>query len=112
MEISCSNCGQDYQAYVRSCDIYKKEKKILSVKQQRNVPFLKGRKIVGTYLGENSYTSVARRENITNADNKYRTLVEKLIQLEVNDWAKVLEQLKKNILGRILPSTSYATGLQ
>ena len=36
-------------------------------------------------MGESSYTSAARRADRTN-DNKYKTLVEKLILLEANDW--------------------------
>ena len=64
----------------------KKEKEILEVKHKRNVSFLEARKIVGTYMGENSYASVASRADTTNQDNKYRILVEKLIQLEANDW--------------------------
>ena len=31
----------------------------------------------------------------TNQDNKYRTLVEKLIHLESNNWPKFQEHLKK-----------------
>ena len=45
-------------------------------------------------MGENGYTSVAQRVDTTNQDNKYRTLVEKLIQLEANDWPKFQEHLK------------------
>ena len=47
----------------------KKEKELLEVKHKRNVPFLEARKIVGTYMGENSYTSFARRADTTNQDN-------------------------------------------
>ena len=85
-EIRSANWRQDHPAYARSCDVYKKEKEILEVKHKRNVSFLEARKIVGTYMRENSYTSVARRMNTNNQDNKYRTLMEKLIQLEANDW--------------------------
>ena len=53
------------------------------------------KKIVGTYMGENSYASVALRVDTTNEDNKYWTLVEKLIHLEANDWPKFEEPLKK-----------------
>ena len=31
------------------------------MKQKRNVTFLEVRKIVGSYMGENAYASVARR---------------------------------------------------
>ena len=57
--------------------------------------FLKARKIVGSYMRENSYASVAQRVVTTNQENEYRTLMEKLIQLEANDWPKFQEHLKK-----------------
>ena len=46
-------------------------------------------------MGENSYASVAQRVDTTNQENKYRTLEEKLIQLEANEWLKFQEHLKK-----------------
>ena len=46
-------------------------------------------------MGENSYVSAARRADTTNQDNKYRTHLEKLIQLEANDCPKFREHLKK-----------------
>ena len=94
-EIRCANCRQDHPAYARSCNVYKKEKEILEMKHKRNVPFLEVSKIVKTYMGESSYASVARRANTTNQGNKYRMILEKLIQLEANDWPKFSEHLKK-----------------
>ena len=44
-------------------------------------------------MGENSYASIAWRVDTMNQDKKYRTLMEKLIQLEVNDWPKFQEHL-------------------
>ena len=98
-EIRCANCRQDHPAYTRSCVVYQKEKEIIEVKHKRNVSFLEARRIVGSYMGESSYASVARRADRTNDDNKYKTLVEKLIQLEANDWSKFQEHLKKTTLG-------------
>ena len=109
-EICCVNCRQDHLGYARSCVVYKKEKEIIEVKHQRNVSFLEARRIVGSYMGEISYTSVAWRVHKTNEDSKYRKLVEKLIQLEANDWPMFQEHLKKTTCGWILPSTSSATG--
>ena len=63
-----------------------------------NVSFLEARKIIGTYKGENSYASFAQRADTTNEDIKYRTLVDKLIQLKANDWPKFQEHLKKTTL--------------
>ena len=73
----------------------KKEKEILEVKHKRNVSFLEARKIVGIYMGENSYASIARRMNTIIQENKYRALIEKLIQLEPNDWPRFQEHLNK-----------------
>ena len=55
---------------------------------------LEAKKIVGTYMGENSYASVAWRADTTNQDNKYRALIEKLIELEMNDWPMIQKHLK------------------
>ena len=65
------------------------------MKHKRNVSFLETKEFVRTYMGEESYASIAQRADTTNQDNKYRTFVEKLIQLEVNDWSMFQEQLKK-----------------
>ena len=92
-EIRCVNCQLDHPAYPRTCTVYQKEKEI-EVKHKRNVSFLEARRIVGSYMGESSYASVARRADKTNNDSKYRTL-EKLLKLEANDWPKFQEHLKK-----------------
>ena len=42
------------------------KEEILEVKHKRNVSFLEARKIVGTYIGENSYISVARSADTIN----------------------------------------------
>ena len=65
------------------------------MKHKRNVFFLEARRIVGSYMGESNYASVAHRVDRTIDNNKYKTLVEKLIQLEANDWPKFQEHLKK-----------------
>ena len=93
-EISCANYWQNHPANARSWEAYKKEKHILEVKHKRNVSFLEARRIVGTYMGENSHASVARRADTIHQDNKYKALTKKLIQLEPNDKPKFQEQLK------------------
>ena len=104
-DIWCENYRQDHLANTRSFIVYKKEKEIIDVKHKRNLSFLEARKIVGSYMGENSCTTVAKRADTTNQDNKYRTLVEKLTQFKANDWPKFQEHLKE-LLGWILTSTS------
>ena len=46
-------------------------------------------------MGENTFSSVTRRVDRNNQDNKYRTLVEQLIKLESNEWPKFQEYMKK-----------------
>ena len=72
-----------------------KEKEILQVKHMRNISFLEVRKILGSYMAENTYVSVAQRVDPINQDNKYRALVEKLIHFELNDWPNFQEHLNK-----------------
>ena len=61
----------------------------------RNINSPQARKVVGFYMGENTYASVGRRVDPIDQDHKYRAMVEKLIQLELNDWPKFQELLKK-----------------
>ena len=56
--------------------------------------FLEARKIFGPCIGENNYASVSRKSDTINQENKYRALVEKLIQLEPNDWPNFRSHLK------------------
>ena len=65
------------------------------VKHEKSVSSWKQGKLKLNYLREKSYASLVRRADTTNEDNKYRTLQEKLIQLEVNDWSKFQEHQKK-----------------
>ena len=58
-------------------------------------------------MEENSLASVAQRVDTTQ-DNKHRTLEEKLIQLGANDCP--VSGAPEKTLGRILPSTSSASG--
>ena len=94
-EIKCSNCPQHHPAYARSCVVSKKEKEIIKMKPKKKGTFQEARRIVGSYMGESSYTSVAWRADRTNENNKYRSHMEKLIQLEANYLLKFLEPLKK-----------------
>ena len=48
-EIRCQNSRQDHPAYLKSYDIYKKEKKILEIKHKKNVSFLEARNIIASF---------------------------------------------------------------
>ena len=63
---------------------------------------LRGRKQLRLCCTESRYNQ---------SSQKYITLMEKLIQLEANEWPKFQEHLKKKTtLNRILPSTSSTIG--
>ena len=69
---------------------------MLEVKHKRNITFLGERKIVRSCMEKNTYASVAQRVDPIHQDNKYRAMVEKLIQLEKNDWPKIQKHLKNS----------------
>ena len=42
----CANCGEDHPVYAETCEKWKREKEIMSVKYTRNISFQGARKIV------------------------------------------------------------------
>ena len=78
-EFRCPNCQQEHLGYSRTCNVHKNEKEILEIMHKRNITFLEARKIVGSYMGENTCASIAQKVDPINQDKKYRALVEKLI---------------------------------
>ena len=75
-EIRCANCRQDHPTYSTSYVVYKERNEITEVKNKKNVFFLKARRIVENYMGENNYASVAggRIESMkkTNIEHSWR----------------------------------------
>ena len=65
------------------------------MKRKKKMSFLEARKLVGTYMQESKYASVVQSVDTSNQDIKYLTLVEKLTQLEANDWLMFQEKLEK-----------------
>ena len=102
---TCSKCGEKELDHAEEdClkeIIVQTANKIIQLTQEL---VLEARRIVGSYKGESSYASVARRVDRTNDNTKCRTLVGKLIKLEANDRPKFQEHLKKTTLGWILPN--------
>ena len=98
LKIIYLNCQQNYLTFSRSCDIYKREWDILEVKRKRNVTFFKAR-IVESYMEENTYALLHRVGDLikqSNQVNKYRVLIEKLIQLEPKDCPKFQTEAQTN----------------
>ena len=42
----CPNCGSDHPVYARSCESWRQEKEMLTVKHQNNIPYYEARKLV------------------------------------------------------------------
>ena len=42
----CENCDGDHPEYARSCESWRQEKEILTVKHQNNIPYYEARKLV------------------------------------------------------------------
>ena len=77
----------------------------MDVKYKKNTTFLEARKIVESYMKVNTYANVAQKvcpissSNTTSTNNnnqldKYRSLIKKRLQLELNNLPKFQEQLK------------------
>ena len=96
MVIRCPNCLQNHPAYSRSCDVYKKRKGNIRSEAQKEYNLLESKENSRVVHGR-KHTSVAWRVDPINQDNKSRALVEKLIQLELNDLPKFQGHLKKKL---------------
>ena len=92
--------------FSKFCEVYQREIEIIEVKCRINVTLLDTRKTVKLHMKEIIYTTVAQKTSpISNnkQPDKYKTLIEKLIQLGLNDWLKFQKQLRKMHLAEIKP---------
>lgn len=94
---NCANCGEEHPAYARICDIWKKEKEIISVKQKQNISFPEARRIVDSYMREKSYAQTTKIKENTEKNDKYDALIKKLLNLGPNDWPKFINEIKPTI---------------
>ena len=83
---------------VLTANIYKK-KEILEVKHKRNVTFLEAKKIVGSYMGENTYASITWRVDPIKQSNQADPIGTKWL-------VKVSGAPEKPLLSWILASTN------
>ena len=97
--IKCANCLEEHPSFSRSCAIYKKEKEITFIKHTKNIPFPRTRKIVESYMGTKTYANVAQKVNQPPQDStsidRYKKLIEKLINLKANKWLTFQENCKR-----------------
>ena len=89
------------------------QRKIYSIyggKHKRNVSFLEAMRIVGSYMGENSYASVARRADRNNDDDNNESTRGEIDSFGSQWLAKLSGAPEKTTFDRILSSTSSVTG--
>ena len=57
-KFQCANCGEEHQAYSRSCLVWQREREILRVKYTQDVSFPDARKLVQSSTLQKSFSSV------------------------------------------------------
>ena len=96
-ETKYSNCKKNHPTFLRICNIYKKDGGIMKVSYGRNITSLKARKIGDSNMNVTQKLSSVNSttNNNNNQLDKYKALIEKLLQLGPNDWLNFQVQLKK-----------------
>ena len=77
--------------HARSCESWRQEKKILTVKHQNKIPYYEARKFV---VGSKTTTYSQAVQHNKSPYNKYETIVKTLIQLELGDWENFINKIK------------------
>ena len=72
----CANCGGDHPVYARSCESWRQEKEVLTVKHQNDIPYNEARKLV---VGSKTTTYSQAVQRNKSLYNKYETIVKALI---------------------------------
>ena len=118
LDCRCANCGEDHPAYARACKTWKKEKEIMAIKHTKNISFPEARKMVDSYMKEETYSQITSGytpSNITNQNSKYEILINKLLQLGPNDWPKFINEIKPTLSTNIthtIKSSNNASNTQ
>ena len=95
--LRCANCGGDHPVYVKTCEKWKREKEILSVKYTKNISFLEARKIVDATNRDKTYSQAVSLVTSTELTSKYQNLVRKLLQLGPGDWSNFIKNLRAEL---------------
>ena len=97
--VKYSNCHVKHPAFSRMCAIYKREKEIMYMKHAKNIPFPERRKIMKSCTGRKTYANVVQKANQTPHDStlidKYKELIEQLLNLNTIEWPRFQENLKR-----------------
>ena len=87
----CANYGSDHLVYVRSCESWRQDKEVLTVKYPNNIPYYEACKLV---VGSKTTTYSQAVLRHKSPYNKYETIVKALILLEPGDWESLINKIK------------------
>ena len=90
----CVNCGSDHPLYTRSCESWRQEEEVLTVKQQNNIPYYEACKLVVGFKTTTYSQAVQRNKS---PYKKYETIVKTLIQLELGNWESFIYKMKASL---------------
>ena len=92
---NCVNCGGKHSANAKACQVWHKEKEILTVKFTRNLSFPEARKIVVLY--PYSWSQLCQHYTVTCKKKKKVTVEDAVTQTDPIPGLKPLEKLKPKI---------------
>ena len=90
----CANYGGDYLVYTRSCESWRQENEMLTIKHQNDIPYYDVCKLVVS--PKTTTYSQAVQHNIF-PYNKYETIVKTLIQLKLGGWESLINKIKASL---------------
>ena len=90
----CANCGGDHLVYARSCESWKQEKEVLTVKHQNDILYYEDHKLV---VGSKTTTYSRAVQRNKSPYNKYEMIVKTLIQLVPGDWESFIHKIKASL---------------
>ena len=85
----CTNCGSDHLVYARSCESWRQEKEVLTVKHRNNIPYYEARKLV---VGSKTTTYSQAVQ-----PNKFPYKFKTLIRLEQGKWESFINKIKASL---------------
>ena len=82
-QFKCANCGGDHPVYARSCESWRQEKEVLTIKHQSNIPYDEARKLVVGFK-TTTYSQVVQRNK---SSYKYET----------GDWENFIHKIRVSL---------------
>ena len=87
-------CGGDHPVCARSCESWRQENEVLTIKHLNDIPYYEARKlIVGSKT--TTYSQAVKRNK--SLYNKYEIIVKTLIQLELGDCESFINKIKASL---------------